>query len=76
MTPTSPHLKHLTLPDLWSFTEPQGLALLERLIDRQGRLLAYIADFQLLALSIAICIPILFVMNNPHKSGAPVVAGS
>jgi MFS transporter, DHA2 family, multidrug resistance protein len=76
VTPTSPHLKHLTLPDLWSFTEPQGLAVLERLIDRQGKLLAYIADFQLLAISIAICIPILFVMNDPHKSGKPVVAGS
>lgn len=74
----SPHndvLRHLTMPEAWSLTDPVGLATLERLVARQGKLIAYIADFQLLALSIAVCIPILLFMNNPHKTGRPIVTG-
>ena len=68
--------RHLTLPPVWSFTDPAGLAALDRLVVRQAKLLAYIADFQLLAIVIAACIPVLLFMNNPHKLGKPVVAGS
>lgn len=75
VTPFNPVFRHITLPDAWSFTETTGLATLERLVARQGKLLAYIADFQLLAVSIAVCIPILFFMNNPHKSGSGFVGG-
>ena len=68
-------LKHLELPALWSFTDPAGIAALDRTIARQAKLLAYISDFQLLAIVIAACIPVLFLMNNPHKLGKPVTAG-
>jgi hypothetical protein len=56
-------------------TDPAGLAALERTVGRQAKLLAYIADFQLLAILIAACIPVLFFMNNPHKLGKPVEGG-
>ena len=68
-------LRHLSLPSLWSFTDPAGIAALDRTITRQAKLLAYISDFQLLAIVIAACIPVLFLMNNPHKLGKPVTAG-
>ncbi len=76
ISPLNPALKHLNLPDAWNLAEAVGLANLERLVARQGKLVAYIADFQLLAIAIAVCIPILLVMNNPHKTGRPVTAGS
>jgi DHA2 family multidrug resistance protein len=68
-------LKHLELPSLWSFTDTFGLAALDRTVGRQAKLLAYISDFQLLAIIIAACIPVLFLMSNPHKLGKPVTAG-
>lgn len=70
--------RHLVLPSQWSFTDLAGLAALDRLVVRQAKLLAYIADFQLLAIVIAACIPVLFFMNNPLRhagaKGAPASA--
>lgn len=69
-------LRHVPLPEPWSLTDPTGIAALERTVAKQAKLLAYIADFQLLAILIAACIPVLFFMSNPHKLGKPVAAGS
>ena len=68
-------LRHLKLPSVWGFNDLIGLAALDRAIGRQAKLLAYISDFQLLAIVIAACIPVLFLMSNPHKLGKPVTAG-
>jgi DHA2 family multidrug resistance protein len=76
VSPAVETLRHVPLPDPWSLTEPAGIAALERTVAKQAKLLAYIADFQLLAILIAACIPVLFLMNNPHKMGKPVEAGS
>lgn len=73
--PDNDIMRHVNLPSLWSFTEPAGIAALERAVTRQAKLLAYISDFQLLAIVIAACIPVLFLMSNPHKLGKPVTAG-
>ncbi|MDX2158509.1 MAG: DHA2 family efflux MFS transporter permease subunit [Hyphomicrobiaceae bacterium] len=75
VAPAAETLRHLALPAVWSLSEPEGLAALERTVGRQAKLLAYIADFQLLAISIAACIPVLFFMSNPHKHGKPVTLG-
>ena len=75
ISPLNGTLRHLNLPDAWSLVDLVGLANLERLVARQGKLLAYVADFQLLAVSIAVCIPVLFLMNDPRKTGRPVVLG-
>jgi len=76
VSPVTETLRHVPLPLPWSLTDPVGIAALERAVGQQAKLLAYIADFQLLAILIAACIPILFVMSNPHKHGKPVEAGS
>jgi len=76
VSPVVETLRHVPLPDPWSLTEPAGIAALERTVAKQAKLLAYIADFQLLAILIAACIPVLFFMNNPHRMGKPVVGGS
>ncbi len=68
-------LRHVPLPQAWSLDTIQGLTTLERLITRHSKLLAYIADFQLLALVIAACVPVLFFMSNPHKHGKASTVG-
>jgi DHA2 family multidrug resistance protein len=75
ISPLNGALRHIAMPDAWSLTDPVGLANLERLVARQGKLLAYVADFQLLAVSIAVCIPVLFFMTDPRTTGRPVVMG-
>ena len=47
------------------FSDPAGLAALSRVITKQAELVAYIADFRLLAVLIFVCIPIVFIMQNP-----------
>ncbi len=76
ISPAVETLRHVPLPPQWSLTDPAGIAALERTLAKQAKLLAYIADFQLLAILIAACIPVLLFMNNPHKLGKPVEAGS
>ncbi|MGD9805351.1 MAG: DHA2 family efflux MFS transporter permease subunit [Hyphomicrobiaceae bacterium] len=76
VSPVVETLRHVPLPDQWSLTDPAGLAAFERTLAKQAKLLAYIADFQLLAILIAACIPVLLFMSNPHKMGKPVEAGS
>lgn len=65
--PGSEVLRHVILPAPWSLTDVAGIAALDRLVMRQSKLLAYIADFQLLAIVIAACMPILLFMNDPRK---------
>ncbi len=43
---------------------PQPLA------NNQAELIAYIADFRVLALVILCCIPVILIMNNPHRKPA------
>ncbi len=65
--PDNDVFRHLTLPAPWSLTDPVGLAALERAVVQQAKLLAYIADYQLITLVIVACMPALLFMNNPHK---------
>jgi len=67
ITPYSEALRHVPLPDALDWADPAGLAALDRLITQQSELIAYAADFQALALTIAICIPALLLMNNPFR---------
>jgi DHA2 family multidrug resistance protein len=75
LRPGNEVLRHLQLPELWRMDTLEGLAALNRLVMRQAQLLAYISDFQLLAIVIAACIPVLLFMSNPHKHGKPVIVG-
>jgi DHA2 family multidrug resistance protein len=73
--PGNETLKHLRLPTAWSLETLEGIATLDRLVMRHAKLLAYISDFQLLAIVIAACIPVLLFMSNPAKHGKSVVGG-
>lgn len=67
ITPFSDAFRHTKVPDAWDVTQPEGLSALNRLLNQQAELLAYISDFRLLALIVLCCIPVLFIMNNPHR---------
>jgi MFS transporter, DHA2 family, multidrug resistance protein len=68
--PDSDIMRHITLPAPWSLTDPVGLAALERTVVQQAKLLAYIADYQLITVVILVCMPALLFMKNPHKHTA------
>lgn len=70
VTPFSDAFKHLGIPDAWDMSDPAGLAALSRVITKQAELVAYIADFRLLAVLIFVCIPIVFIMQNPLTNAA------
>jgi hypothetical protein len=65
--PDNEVLHHLVLPPPWSLTDPVGLAALDRTVVQQAKLLAYISDFQLIAVVVVACMPALLFMKNPLK---------
>ena len=67
VTPYNQAFHHLPLPDIWNLSEPAGLAMLEKIINHEAELLAYIGDFRLLAVIIVICIPVVFLMRDPLR---------
>jgi DHA2 family multidrug resistance protein len=68
--PDNDTLRHIILPAPWSLTDPVGLAAIERTVTQQAKLLAYIADYQLITVVILMCMPALLFMKNPHKQKA------
>ena len=68
--PDNEIFRHIHLPAPWSLTDPVGLAALERAVVQQAKLLAYIADYQLITVVILVCMPALLFMKNPHKHRA------
>ncbi len=68
--PDNDVMRHITLPAPWSLTDPVGLAAIERTVTQQAKLLAYIADYQLITAVILICMPALLFMKNPNKKKA------
>jgi len=68
--PDNDVLRHITLPAPWSLTDPVGLAAIERTVTQQAKLLAYIADYQLIAIVVLACLPALLFMKNPNKHEA------
>jgi DHA2 family multidrug resistance protein len=68
--PDNDVMRHITLPAPWSLTDPVGLAAIERTVTQQAKLLAYIADYQLITAVILVCMPALLFMKNPNKKKA------
>lgn len=66
ITPFNDAYLHGLVPDAWSVTGAAGLSAVNRMLTQQAELMAYIADFRMLALVIVICLPVVFIMNNPH----------
>ncbi len=70
ITPFNELGRHGLLPDPWTLDTPAGLSALNRLINNQAELIAYIVDFRALALVIVCCIPVILIMNNPLRKPA------
>ena len=61
-------VRHMELPEVWDLETIEGLSAIRRVVNQQAELIAYIDDFRLLAIVIVICMPVLLVMRNPHKT--------
>ncbi len=60
-------VRHMDLPDVWDLESTAGLRAINRVVNQQAELIAYIDDFRLLAVIIVMCMPVLLLMRNPHK---------
>ena len=59
-------MRHGLVPDAWAALNPAGLSVLNRVMIREAELIAYVTDFRVLAIAILVCLPVVFIMNNPH----------
>ncbi len=70
ITPFNVYVRHLGLPERLDIDSAAGLAALNRIVSKQAELIAYVSDFQLLAIVIACCVPVVFLMNKPARKPA------
>ena len=64
-SPFNEALRHLPLPDAWSFVETAGVAALNAEATRQAAAIAYNGDFGWLAMASLVCIPLLIFVRMP-----------
>lgn len=67
ITPFSDAYQHGLVPDAWAITGTAGLTVVDRMLTKEAELIAYVADFQMLAVVVIVCLPVVFMMNNPHS---------
>jgi DHA2 family multidrug resistance protein len=68
VTPYSQGVQHSELPAAWAMDNAAGLSAIDKEVTRQALLLAYVHDFQILALFSAICVLLVFLMR-PARIG-------
>ena len=56
----------------WDLATTEGLATIEREIDRQAAMIGYASDFQLLALAALAGLPLLLLLGRQHQSLDPL----
>ena len=64
-SPFNEALRHLPLPEAWSFVETTGVAALNAEATRQAAAIAYNGDFGWLAMASLVCIPLLIFVRMP-----------
>ena len=62
--PFNAYFFHVRVPEPWAMGTPAGLANMEATINFQASFLAYIFDFQFLAIVLFGCLPLIFFMSN------------
>ena len=67
VTPFNETLRHQPLPEAWSMSDLPGLASLDREIIRQAEFLAYLQDFQYIAIIIVALMPLIFFLQMPKR---------
>ena len=65
VTPYNEVLMLVPLPELWSLSELRGLASLDREVIHQAQFLAYLHDFQWIAVFIILLMPLILLLENP-----------
>lgn len=63
VTPYSEGMQHSELPAAWALDSAAGLSAIDKEVTRQALLLAYVHDFQLLAIFSAACVLLVFFMR-------------
>ena len=64
-SPFNEALRHLPLPEAWSFVETTGVAALNAEATRQAAAIAYNGDFGWLAIASLMCMPLLMFVRMP-----------
>jgi len=67
LTPFTETLRHLPLPEAWSMGNLRGLASLDKEVIHQAQFMAYLHDFEWLALFIVLLMPLVFLLENPLR---------
>lgn len=67
LTPFTETLRHLSLPEAWNMANMKGLASLDKEVIHQAQFMAYLHDFEWLALFIVILMPLVFLLQNPLR---------
>jgi DHA2 family multidrug resistance protein len=65
ITPFNNALRHVGMPEVWNLDTLAGLQAVNRMVTGQAELIAYITDFHLLAAIIVVCMPVVFLLQNP-----------
>ena len=57
-------LQHFPLPETWSMDSVEGVAALNRIIERQAEFMAYLHDFHLMTIFTILGLPLLLLMRS------------
>jgi len=68
LNPFSETLRHLPLPEAWDMANMKGLATLDKEVIHQAQFMAYLHDFEWLALFIVLLMPLVFLLENPLRN--------
>ena len=67
VTPYTETLRLQPLPEPWSLTDLHGIAALDREVYHQAQFIAYLHDFQWIALFIILLMPLILFLQNPMR---------
>lgn len=64
----SGRLEKLDLPESWNITEHTGVMRLNEIVNSQAEFVAFLYDFQLMTVLIALCLPLVFLLKPSRKA--------
>ena len=64
----------IPMPDRWNLDSLTGLMSIERVVDKQAEFIAYLHDFRLMTLLMALLLPLVFLVRSPARKTADVPA--
>ena len=68
LTPYNPLLRYADVARSWDLRSLGGLAQAQRQVEQQAAMLAYNADFRLLALAALVALPLLLFIPRPRRA--------